>query len=118
MKEFIERDDLVILGNRDEAQECAINIDASCIVVCQNAKVSSEMLRRAEEQSIVIISTPHDKFTTARLINQSIPVKFFMSKGPLVAFHMNDYVDEIKEVMTKTKFRDFPILALAKMLLS
>ena len=33
-----------------------------------------------------------------------------MSKGPLVAFHMNDYVDEIKEVMTKTKFRDFPIL--------
>ena len=110
MKEFIERDDLVILGNRDEAQECAINIDASCIVVCQNAKVSSEMLRRAEEQSIVIISTPHDTFTTARLINQSIPVKFFMSKGPLVAFHMNDYVDEIKEVMTKTKFRDFPIL--------
>lgn len=107
MKEFIERDDLVILGNRDEAQECAINIDASCIVVCQNAKVSSEMLRRAEEQSIVIISTPHDTFTTARLINQSIPVKFFMSKGPLVAFHMNDYVDEIKEVMTKTKFRDF-----------
>lgn len=110
MKEFIERDDLVILGNRDEAQECAINIDASCIVVCQNAKVSSEMIRRAEEQSIVIISTPHDTFTTARLINQSIPVKFFMSKGPLVAFHMNDYVDEIKEVMTKTKFRDFPIL--------
>ena len=110
MKEFIERDDLVILGNRDEAQECAINIDASCIVVCQNAKVSSEMLRRAEEQSIVIISTPHDTFTTARLINQSIPVKFFMSKGPLVAFHMNDYVDEIKEVMTKTKVRDFPIL--------
>lgn len=37
-------------------------------------------------------------------------MKFFMSKGPLVAFHMNDYVDEIKEVMTKTKFRDFPIL--------
>lgn len=110
MKEFIERDDLVILGNRFEAQECAINIDASCIVVCQNARVTSEVLKKAEEQSIVIISTPHDTFTAARLINQSIPVKYFMSKGPLVTFRMNDYVDEIKEVMTKKKYRDFPIL--------
>ena len=42
MKEFIERDDLVILGNRDEAQQCAIDINASCIVVCQNAKVAFE----------------------------------------------------------------------------
>lgn len=110
MKEFIEKDDLVILGNRPEAQACAVNIDASCMVVCQDAKVSPELIKKAEEQSIVIISTPHDTYTVARLINQSIPVKHFMSKGPLVTFHMNDYVDEIREVMTKNKYRDFPIL--------
>ncbi|MGN1166432.1 MAG: putative manganese-dependent inorganic diphosphatase [Lachnospiraceae bacterium] len=110
MREFIEKDDLVILGNRPEAQACAINIDASCMVVCQNAKVSEELIKKAEEQSIVIICTPHDTYTVARLINQSIPVKHFMSKGPLVTFHMNDYVDDIREVMAKHKFRDFPIL--------
>lgn len=110
MKEFIEKDDLVILGNRPEAQACAVNIDASCMVVCQDAKVSPELIKKAEEQSIVIISTPHDTYTVARLINQSIPVKHFMSKGPLVTFNMNDYVDDIKEKMTKNKFRDFPIL--------
>ena len=100
----------MILGNRPEAQACAINIDASCMVVCQNAKVSEELIKKAEEQSIVIICTPHDTYTVARLINQSIPVKHFMSKGPLVTFHMNDYVDDIREVMAKHKFRDFPIL--------
>lgn len=110
MEEFIERDDLVILGNRPEAQECAIKIDASCMVVCQNAHVSDELIKKAEEQSIVIISTPHDTYTVARLINQSIPVKYLMSKGPLVTFQMNDYVDDIREVMAKHKFRDFPIL--------
>lgn len=110
MKEFIERDDLVILGNRPEAQACAINIDASCMVVCQDAAVSPELIKKAEEQSIVIIRTPHDTYTVARLINQSIPVKYFMSKGPLVTVQMNDYVDDIKELMTKNKFRDFPIL--------
>ncbi len=110
MKEFIEKDDLVILGNRPEAQACAVNIDASCMVVCQDAAVSPELIKKAEEQSIVIISTPHDTYTVARLINQSIPVKYFMSKGPLITFSMNDYVDDIRERMTKNKFRDFPIL--------
>ncbi|MSR94698.1 putative manganese-dependent inorganic diphosphatase [Clostridiaceae bacterium 68-1-5] len=110
MAEFIEKDDLVILGNRREAQECAVDIDASCLVICQNAEVSDELIQKAEEQSIVIIRTPYDTFTTARLINQSIPVKHFMTKMPLVTFRMSDYVDDIKEVMAKKKFRDFPIL--------
>lgn len=110
MEEFIEKDDLVIVGNRNEAQACAVDIDASCLVLCQNASVSEELIHRAKEQSIVIIRTPHDTFTAARLINQSIPVKYFMSKGSLVTFRLNDYVDEIKEIMTKHKFRDFPIL--------
>lgn len=110
MKEFIEKDDLVILGNRPEAQACAINIDASCMVVCQDADISPELIKKAEEQSIVIIRTPHDTYTVARLINQSIPVRYFMSKGPLVTFQMSDYVDDIKELMAKHKFRDFPIL--------
>lgn len=110
MAEFIARDDLVILGNRYESQACAVDIDASCLVVCQGADIPEELIRKAEEQSIVVIKTPHDTFTAARLINQSIPVKYFMSKGPLTVFHMDDYVDNIKEEMTKKKFRDFPIL--------
>lgn len=110
MAEFIEKDDLVILGNRYESLACAVEINASCLVVCHGAEVPEELIRKAEEQSIVIIKTPHDTFTAARLINQSIPVKYFMTKGPLTVFHMDDYVDTIKDEMTKKKFRDFPIL--------
>ena len=110
MEECIEKDDLVILGNRYESQVCAVDIDVSCLVVCQGAEVSKRLVKRAEEQSIVIISTPHDTYTAARLINQSIPVKHFMTKAPLTTFRMTDYVDEIKESMTKKKFREFPIL--------
>ena len=110
MEEFIEKDDLVILGNRYEAQACAVDIDVSCLVVCQDAEVSEELIQKAQEQSIIIIRTPHDTFTAARLINQSVPVKHFMSTGPLTTFRMSDYVEDIKEVMTKKKFRDFPIL--------
>ena len=103
MQEFIEKDDLVILGNRVESQMCALDIDVSCMVVCQNAEVSEEVIKRADEQSTVIISTPHDTFTAARLINQSVPVKRFMTKTPLTCFHMSDYVEDIKEVMAKVE---------------
>lgn len=110
MEEFIQKDDLVIVGNRYESQECAIDIDAGCIIVCHNADVRQDLLEKAEEQGIVIIRTPYDTFTAVRLINQSIPVKFFMTKGPLTTFQMSDYIDDIKDIMTKKKFRDFPIL--------
>lgn len=110
MEEVIEKDDLVIVSNRYEAQECAIEIDASCLVICNGVKISDELIKKAKEQSIVIISTNHDTFTTSRLINQSLPVNHFMTKGPLLTFSMTDYVDDIKEEMTKRKFRDFPIL--------
>ena len=110
MEEFIEKDDLVILGDLEEAQACAVNIDASCMVICKNAEVSPKLIQKAKEQSIVIIQTPYDTFTTARLINQSIPVKFYMTSGPLTMFRMNDYVDDIKDIMAKKRFRDFPIL--------
>ena len=110
MEECIEKDDLVILGDREEAQACAVNIDASCMVICKDAEVSPKLIQKAKEQSIVIIQTPYDTFTTARLINQSIPVKFYMTSGPLTMFRMNDYVDDIKDIMAKKRFRDFPIL--------
>lgn len=110
MEEFIEKDDLVILGDREEAQACAVNIDASCMVICKDAEVSPKLIQKAKEQSIVIIQTPYDTFTTARLINQSIPVKFYMTSGPLTMSRMNDYVDDIKDIMAKKRFRDFPIL--------
>ena len=110
MEEFIEKDDLVILGDREKAQACAVNIDASCMVICKDAEVSPKLIQKAKEQSIVIIQTPYDTFTTARLINQSIPVKFYMTSGPLIMFRMNDYVDDIKDIMAKKRFRDFPIL--------
>lgn len=110
MENFIEKGDLVILGNRYEVQLCAIELKASCIVVCQDAQVTRTIRKLAEERNIVVIMTPHDTFTAARLINQSIPVKHFMSKEGLTVFNSTDYVEEIKHEMAKKRTRDFPVI--------
>ncbi len=110
MSDFISKDDLVIMGDRKDAQQCAVDMNAGCMVVCQNAPVSDRIIRQAEEKQIVIIRTGHDTFTAAQHINQSIPVKYFMTRDNLVTFKMKDYVDDAKEVMAKKRFRDFPIV--------
>ena len=110
MEDYIEKDDLVILGNRAEDQLCAIEMDASCIIVGLGAKVSRTIQKLAEEKSCVIISTPHDTYTIARLINQSIPIKYLMKKENLITFSTEDFLDEIKEVMKTQRHMDFPVL--------
>lgn len=110
MEEYIEDDDLVILGNRYEVQLCAIEMNASCIIVCSDAKVSKTIQRLAEEKGCIIITTPYDTYTVARLINQSMPVKHFMRKENLITFEGEEYVEDVREIMSKERHRDFPIL--------
>lgn len=110
LEDFIEKDDLVILGNRYEVQLCAIELNVSCIIVCQGASIARTIKKMAEERGIVLISSPHDTFTVARLVNQSIPVKHFMSKEGLTIFRTTDYVEDIKQEMAKKRMRDFPVL--------
>lgn len=110
METTIEKDDLVIMGNRYTAQQCAVKKNASCMVVCQATDIPEDIKQMAEEKSIVVILTPHDTFTAARLIHQSIPVKHFMTKEGLVSFHTSDYVETVKEEMGNKRFRDFPVM--------
>lgn len=110
MSDFVDEDDLVILGDRIEAQQLAIDINVSCMVVCGDARIPNEILKQAKEKEIVVIASPHDTFTVARLINQSIPVRHFMTKDELITFYSKDYVDDVKEVMARKKYRDFPVV--------
>ncbi len=110
MESYIEKNDLVILGNRYESQLCAIEMNSSCIVVCEGAPISLTIKKLAEEHGCTIISSPHDTYTVARLINQSMPISYFMRTDSLITFQTDDFTETIKEVMAKKRHRDFPIL--------
>ncbi len=110
MENYIEKDDIVLLGNRYESQLCAIEMDAKCIIVCDGALVSFTIKKMAEAKGCFIIKTPYDTFTASRLMNQSMPIRYFMTSQNLVTFNRYDYVDDIREIMAKRRFRDFPII--------
>ena len=110
MENYIEKHDLVILGNRYESQLCAIEMGADCIIVCEGAAVSMTIKKIAQERGCTIIATTYDTYTAARLINQSMPISYFMTREHLITFNSDDYIDEIREVMASKRHRDFPIL--------
>ena len=110
MADYIEDDDLVILGDREEAQMQAIQSNASCIIIGGGLEVDEEVKKLAEKKDCVIITTPFDTFSVARLLNQSMPIKQYMTKKNLITFDIDDYVDDVKEVMSKVRHRDFPVL--------
>ena len=107
MADYIEDDDLVILGDREEAQMQAIRSNASCIIIGGGLEVAEEVKKLAEKRDCVIITTPFDTFSVARLINQSMPIK---TRRELVTFDIDDYVDDVKDVMSRVRHRDFPVL--------
>lgn len=110
MEFYIEPHDLVILGNRYESQLCAIEMGADCIIVCEGAGVSMTIKKIAQERGCTIIATTYDTYTAARLINQSMPISYFMTREHLITFESDDYIDEIRDVMANKRHRDFPIL--------
>ena len=110
MEYYIAPHDLVILGNRYESQLCAIEMEADCIIVCEGAAESMTIRKLAQERGCTVITTPYDTYTAARLINQSMPISYFMKTENLITFEDGDFIDDIKDVMASKRHRDFPIL--------
>ena len=110
MEEFIEENDMIIMGDREEDHLQAISQNVSCIIVGLNIVVSEKVVKLAHEKNIVIIRSPYDTFNIARLINQSIPVSYVMKRDNMVTFNTEDFTDDIQDVMVKNRHRAFPVI--------
>lgn len=110
MSGHVEEGDIAIVGDREEAQAALINLNVSLMIVTGGYAPSEKIVSLAKEHGVTIIVTQHDSFTTSRLIVQSIPVGYVMIKENIVSFSTDDLVDDIKVIMTETRFRSYPVL--------
>jgi manganese-dependent inorganic pyrophosphatase len=107
---IIEEGDIVICGNRVDSQELILKNKASLMIVTGNHNVGNDIIEKAKAIKCSIIVTPYDTFTTARLIPQSIPVGYIMTKENLVSFRIDDSIEDVKDVMLNTRYRTYPVL--------
>lgn len=111
MSYYIEPHDIVILGNRAENQLSAMDNGADCIIICEGANVSPTIKSLAEQNGMIIMVTSYDAYTAARLINQSMPISYFMTREGLITFEEEDFIDDIHDVMASKRHRDFPVIS-------
>lgn len=112
MEDYIAEGDIVIVGDRFEAQLCAVEMKAKCLIICcENSRVSQTIQKIAKENNCNIIKTSYDTYTATRLVNQSMPIRYFMRSHDLITFSPSDYLDEIRSIMAQKRHRDFPVLS-------
>ncbi|MBQ3894373.1 MAG: putative manganese-dependent inorganic diphosphatase, partial [Clostridia bacterium] len=114
LEEYAEPGDIVITGDREDILLAAIKMGAGCIIVTCGHTPDEKVLSAAKDSGTVIVTTALDTYTTVRLINQSIPVGSIMcrntDKNHIVSFHIDDYVENIRDQMGKNRFRSYPVL--------
>ena len=98
---------IVLCGNQPDAIRYALEEKVGCIIVCQ-ASVTDEL--RGMSGDTCIISTPFDPYRAERMIYQSIPISRVCRTDDLIVFHLNDYIDDVREVVLQSRYRCYPIL--------
>lgn len=109
MEKVIQAGDIVIVGNRTNIQLSCIKQGVACLIVTGDFEVEPEVIDVAKKAGTYIFRTPYDTYTCARLINQSIPVGKVM-KTNVTSFKPDDMVADIKNVIIRTGFRNYPVV--------
>jgi len=108
---MLEEGDIAICGDRVDSQELCIDKKVALIIVTTSNTISPELLEKARENKVTILSTPYDTFTTARLITQAVPVRHVMGTDKLIYFSSEDFIEDIRGVMAETRYRSYPVVS-------
>lgn len=106
---LIHHGDVVLIGDRKDAMLACLQKEISCMIVTGGREVPAAVLAAAEEKRILVVSTPYDTYTCARLVNQCIPVSMIMQKS-VTTFKPTDMLSDIKGTMESTRFRNYPVV--------
>ena len=110
LENTVEKGDIVILTNRYESQLCAIEKEASLLIICNGSKVGRTIQRIAEETGVAIMTTPVDTYAAGKLISQCAPISYYMTRNDIMKFTLVTPVADVTRVMAKVRHRYFPIL--------
>lgn len=98
---------IIICGQQKDVVDKALEIGASCVIICQGS-LSEKYLGMSSKTCI--IATPCDAYRAARMIYQAIPVQRIAQHTGVVLFHLNDFIDDVRETVLQSRYRSYPVL--------
>lgn len=109
-KGHVSPGDVLIVGNRRDAQIEAVERKAGLLIVSSGHYVDNDILYMAKKNNVTIVKTKYNSFMVARLLPQAVPVSYVMSKDDLLYFRPEDTIEEVSKLVLDTRFRNFPLV--------
>ena len=107
LETFPNRNIIAVCGNQPKTIRKALEANINCLVLCK-AELRPEL--RGLETQTCIISSPFEPLKAARLIYQAIPISRICRTKEMTTFHLTDFLDDVKEEVSKSRYRSYPIL--------
>ena len=102
-----DQDTILVCGQQPDMIAKALDMGIHCVILCQ-AELPADLRRHPGDTCI--ISTPYDPYRTVRMIFQAIPAGCVCRQEDLQYFHLDDYIDDVREVVLQSRYRSYPIL--------
>lgn len=99
-------DTIMICGDQPEIIQRAIDSRVGCLILCR-ADIRPQWKSCA---GTCIISTPLSARRVSRIIYQALPVERIIRQKDVIAFHLDDFIDDVQETMLSTRYRSYPVL--------
>lgn len=95
--------DIVVIGDRVDAQRRALELGVALLVTTYGARPDDELIELARGGGTGIILSPLDSYVTGRLVSQSVPAREVMGRDPLTA-EPDDLLADIADRITDVDY--------------
>ncbi len=93
--------DVVVVGDREEAQRHVVEAGAAVLVSPNGLRPSDEVLGLAAQRGTTVVVSPLDSFVSARMITLAAPCEALMESDPLTVSLddlLSDVAEQVKDV--------------------
>jgi manganese-dependent inorganic pyrophosphatase len=96
--------DVVVVGNREDAQRRAIKLGVALLVTSNGTRPDDDVLSFARERGTTVVTSPWDSYVTSRMVTLSAPARALMDAEPLTVAP-DDLVADVAALITGVDYR-------------
>jgi len=106
----MDRNTVLIVGDRHSVIEYAIESGVKLLVVTGGHRIKDEHLKKAMENHVNIIYTPYDTLTTTKMFYLANSVLCVYNNEKILCIDENEDVKEFVNIANKTRYSYYPVL--------
>ncbi len=109
LHEYPPRKMLVVVGDRHDVQQLAVEAGVRCVVVTGNLDIREETIAAARRRAVSLLLSPHDSMTTAMLCRASITISHMIDED-FLSFRDDEPLKSAQRAAQQSYLHAFPVI--------